>query len=273
MKVRNYLGRLTWKLIAKSISWSIIFLPVIAFYCYLAGQEATSLVLLVIAAVFLAWMTTAYCLRFYSRAVVYSYTLEHNIYLPRLEEQNYMPNEETGWYNVSGGYIQKLKVSKLKYNLTYWLLWGFVDDDCDRDTVPIGYGRDILAKEHFSWAPEFFRKLVKREQDILEAGPHGNSFTLGNNLKPSWTPILSILWMFRNLAYNFNYSLEEMREDDPLFFYYRTKWRFPSLIKDKVADEIIFALTPWHFGYIPYTNKDRKGRMVFFSEDIDKMTI
>ena len=92
MKLLNYLGRLTWKLIAKAISWSIIFLPVIAFYCYLAGKETTSMVLLIIAAIFLAWMITAYCLRRNSRAVVYSYTLEHNIYLPRLEEQNYKPN-------------------------------------------------------------------------------------------------------------------------------------------------------------------------------------
>lgn len=27
----------------------------------------------------------------------------------------------------------------------------------------------------------------------------------------------------------------------------------------------------WHFGYIPYSNSVRKGRLVYFSEDIDKI--
>ena len=49
--------------------------------------------------------------------------------------------------------------------------------------------------------------------------------------------------------------LEEIRED--------SKYNFFKVIK-------IFGFTTiW--GYIPYTNSTRKGRMVYFIEDLDKI--
>ena len=46
---------------------------------------------------------------------------------------------------------------------------------------------------------------------------------------------------------------EEIRENDKNFFYVK----LPKL--------------GWHFGYIPHSNSVRKGRLVYFSEDIDKI--
>ena len=105
----------------------------------------------------------------------------------------------------------------------------------------------------------------------MDTQPDGTVFSLGNNVQPFWTPMLSTLWMFRNLAYNFNYSQEEIRENDPNNFYYRTKWKFPSFKEDKETGKLKLVWTNWHWGYIPYTNSTRKGRLVFLWEDIDKL--
>ena len=60
-------------------------------------------------------------------------------------------------------------------------------------------------------------------------------------------------WICRNTFYNANYMFEEIRETDKNNFY------------------IKFTKLGWHFGYMPYTNSTRKGRMVYFSEDYDKL--
>ena len=108
-----------------------------------------------------------------------------------------------------------------------------------------------MEGKHFPNAPKWFKNIIEKEQTYLESQPNGNAFALGNNIKSNWRPLLSTLWMFRNLAYNFNYSLEEIRENDKYNFYIKTK--------------------NYHFGYIPYCNVDRKGRMVWFKEDYDKL--
>lgn len=273
MKYLNYIGKLKWKITAKSVIYLGMLLLSI-------GLFTGGIISGTIGAVLLLWMVIAYKKRRYSRGIVYSYTLENGIYLPRSTDEpriSIVKDEDNGWILrdkalLESGYVKKLKVSKLKYQLVYWFLWGWVDDDCDRDTVPIGYGRDILNGKHFTWFPKWLIALIKKEQDYLLQQPHGNSFSLGNNLKSNWTPILSTLWMFRNLAYNFNYSQEEIKENDPNNFYYRTKWKFPGLAKNKTTGKLEIVWTNWHFGYIPYSNPSRKGRLVFFTEDIDKVS-
>jgi hypothetical protein len=84
---------------------------------------------------------------------------------------------------------------------------------------------------------------------------YGNAFDLGDARAkyPLFNFKRSSLWNIRNTAYNFNYLFEEIAKDNPNNFYVR----FPKL--------------GWHFGYIPYTNSERQGRMVWFTEDYDKI--
>jgi len=50
-------------------------------------------------------------------------------------------------------------------------------------------------------------------------------------------------------------DVKECEENSKMFFYKRFTTKYFD----------------WHFGYIPYSNPSRKGRMVWFTEDIDKI--
>lgn len=241
------------------------------------GLVLANINMLIVGLALIGLIVVAYSLRKQTRSIVYSYTLEHGLYLPRLTDE---PNLEIiavegGWELHSKkykkiGYVTKRKVNWLVYQIAYFL-WGWVDDDCDRDTVPIGYGIDILSGKHFPSAPKWFKDRVRKEQGYLETQVSGNAFHLGETLEPNWVPVLSIMWMFRNLAYNFNYSQEEIREYDNNNFYYLTKREYPHLEKNDLTQKWEVVWTKWHWGYIPYTNSTRKGRLVFLWEDIDKL--
>ena len=170
--------------------------------------------------------------RAYARSVVYNYVLENKIYLPRLLERK--PKFSSGYYTLSDvhnvnrlGYIRYRKVSKLQYTLVLWLIWIWVDDDSNHDTMSGGEREGLV---------------------------YGNAFDLGDVRKhfPEFEFVESSKWMLRNTAYNFNYMFEEVAEGSKQAFYHRITTRFFD----------------WHFGYIPYTNSVRKGRAVWFSEDI-----
>lgn len=289
MKILKYNGKLLFKLFTKVIIYIGMFLLLtgtllrgLSYFINLEDYPVLNYInydIFIIAGLLIMGLfIIAYRTRRYSRAIVYSYTLENGLYLPRLTNEPFTTIEWcsniNSWMLTNSkygtrGYVEKIEVSKLKYNLIYWLLWGWVDDDCDKDTYPIGYAYDIINKKHFKWAPEFFRNLVRKELSIANKKILANSFAIGNDLEENWTPILSILWMFRNLAYNFNYSMEEMREDDKDFFYYRTTMKFPTL--KEVDGKLRLFFVPYHFGYVPYTNDIIRGRCVFFAEDIHKM--
>lgn len=244
-KYFNYIGKLTFKLLAKSVIYIGILLFIIGIYTLSLGT-------IILGSIIILWMIIAYKCRSFSRSIIYSYTLDNNIYLPRLTE-NGVNKVGNVWKIGKTGEVQDKKVSWFEYQFVYWFLWGWVDDACDRDTVPIGYGEDILEGKHFSWFPTWLLNIIKKEQKYLANSLAGESFHLGDKRTKIYVPILSTLWMFRNLAYNFNYSMEEIREDDKNNFYIK----LPKL--------------KWHFGYIPYSNSVRKGRLVYFSEDYDKL--
>ena len=178
-------------------------------------------------------------LRHKARHIVYNYVLQNNIYLPRLLEKNYIYSQ--GLYrpkNISHKtYRLKndgyVKYEKISKSRYYlWLcIWVWFDDDSNYDT------HDGAESE------ETFDK------------PFGNTWDLGD-LRASY-PIVdgmkTFKWIVRNTFYNFGYMFEEIREDDKNFFY------------------IKFEKIGWHFGYIPYSNSTRKGRLVFFGEDYDKL--
>lgn len=177
--------------------------------------------------------------RAYARNRVYNYVLQNDIYLPRLLERKY--ELENGVYYPTN--ISK-KNFKFKYNgyikykkvskLEYYLalfIWIWFDDDSNYDT------HDGTPAE---------------ETDLK---PFGNTFDLGDlrGKYPIINGMKTFKWIARNTFYNFNYMFEEIRENDKNFFFIQ----FPKI--------------GWSFGYMPYSNSTRKGRMLYFSEDFDKI--
>lgn len=177
--------------------------------------------------------------RSYARNRVYNYVLQNDIYLPRLLERQYELNGDR--------YIPKVKSKKnfilkndgyIKYKkvskLEYYfalMLWIWVDDDSNYDT----------------------HDGIPEEETPLK--PFGNTFDLGD--KRGEFPLVDMkktfFWITRNTFYNWVYMYDEIRENDKNNFYIK----LPKL--------------GWHFGYIPYENSVRKGRLVYFSEDYDKI--
>ena len=179
--------------------------------------------------------------RAYARNRVYNYVLQNDIYLPRLIERKWTLDTETMCYypmNKSKKAFMLKNMAYIKYNkvskLEYFFafnLWKWFDDDSNYDTHDGIETNETIDK------------------------PFGNAFDLGD-LRAEY-PIVdgmkTFKWICRNSYYNANYMLEEIRENDKNFFYIK----LPKL--------------GIHFGYIPYSNSTRKGRMVWFREDLDKI--
>ena len=181
--------------------------------------------------------------RSYARNRVYSYVLQNDIYLPRLIERNWTLDNETMCYfpqnksrkvfNLKNdAYIKYKKVSKLEYYFAL-SMWIWFDDDSNYDTHDGNESEETIIK------------------------PFGNTWDLGD-LRGKYSIVdmkKTFYWICRNSFYNFNYMFEEIREND--------KNNFFKVIK-------IFGFTTiW--GYIPYSNSTRKGRLCFFREDLDKI--
>ena len=179
--------------------------------------------------------------RAYARNRVYNYVLKNNVYLKRLEEREYklsgfgyaITKASHKKFRLNGlGFIEYKKVSFLEYCLALFI-WVWFDDDSNYDTHDGNESLETLDK------------------------PFGNTFDLGD-LRAEY-PIVdgmkTFKWICRNTFYNANYMFEEIREDDKNFFF--------KVIK-------IFGFTTiW--GFIPYANSTRKGRLCFFREDLDKI--
>lgn len=212
----------------------------------------------------------AYITREDSRAIHYSYVMQNGIYLKRLTsgKDRTVTRVSNGWIieNIRDagvtdkGFISAKKVSKIKYYLNL-LRWLVVDDSSSMDTTVIGYGPDILRGRHFgkkisenvykSYLPQYILDYIRKEQDYLESQQYGRAFDLGTNRSKVWVPLLSILWMYRNSFYNFNYMYEDIEVTSKYFWYKRFTTKYFD----------------WHFGYLPAGNS-RPGRLVWFTEDI-----
>lgn len=177
--------------------------------------------------------------RAYARNRVYNYVLQNNIYLKRLEDREYKLSEVG--YTIRKASHKKFRLNGLGFIaykkvsfLEYYLalfIWVWFDDDSNYDTHDGNESLETLDK------------------------PFGNTFDLGDlrGQYPVVDGMKTFKWICRNTFYNFNYMFEEIRENSKYNFYIQ----FPKL--------------KWHFGFIPYINSTRKGRMVWFSEDFDKL--
>ena len=168
--------------------------------------------------------------RAYARNRVYNYVLQNNVYLKRLEEREY---KLSGFgYAITKASHKKFRLNGLGFIeykkvsfLEYCLalfIWVWFDDDSNYDTHDGIETNETLDK------------------------PFGNTWDLGD-LRSKY-PIVdkkkTFRWICRNSFYNFNYMFEEIRENSKYNFYVK----LPKL--------------GIHFGYIPYSNSTRKGRMV-----------
>ena len=165
--------------------------------------------------------------------------LQNNVYLKRLEERDYKLSgfgyaiTKASHKNFRLNGLGFIEYKKVSF-LEYCLalfIWVWFDDDSNYDTHDGNETLETLDK------------------------PFGNTFDLGD-LRAEY-PIVdgmkTFKWICRNTFYNANYMFEEIRENSKYNFYIQ----FPKL--------------KWHFGFIPYSNSTRKGRMVYFSEDYDKL--
>lgn len=211
----------------------------------------------------LVWYWVVVPFRGYARNVVQNYTLQHpnKVYMPRLLDRKpylvgnmYMIDP---FHSSDGGYIKYRKISTVEFQLVFWLIWGWLDSDATSDTFDKGHNTTIINKERQSWMPEFIIKRLIIAN--TKCSVYGNSFDLGDKRadNPCFCFWSALLWNTRNTAYNFAYVFDEIQETSRYKFYHR--------ITTKYFD--------WHFGYIPYTNTTRKGRLVWFSEDIDKVDL
>ena len=177
--------------------------------------------------------------RAYARNRVYNYVLQNNVYLKRLEEREY---KLSGFgYAITKASHKKFRLNGLGFIeykkvsfLEYCLalfIWVWFDDDSNYDTHDGIETNETLDK------------------------PFGNTWDLGDlrSKYPIVNGMKTFRWVCRNTFYNHNYMFEEIRENSKYNFYIK----LPKL--------------GIHFGYIPYSNLTRKGRMVWFREDLDKI--
>ena len=177
--------------------------------------------------------------RAYARNRVYNYVLQNNVYLKRLEEREY---KLSGFgYAITKASHKKFRLNGLGFIeykkvsfLEYCLalfIWVWFDDDSNYDTHDGIETNETLDK------------------------PFGNTWDLGDlrSKYPIVNGMKTFRWICRNTFYNHNYMFEEIRENSKYNFYIK----LPKL--------------GIHFGYIPYSNLTRKGRMVWFREDLDKI--
>lgn len=204
-------------------------------------------------------MVVGYKIRRYTTNRVFNYVLQNGVHLPRLQEIGWYYDSQTNSYlnNIhKEGYIKYKKVSKLEYCFALFF-WIWIDNDSSRDTTSNGLVFDrILTKQTWSFMPDIFRKIVAKEKAKSDnINNLGKAWVMGDNVKSEWYWISSTIWLFKNTAYGFNYMFEEYAED--------SKYNFFKVVK-------IFGFTTvW--GYIPYENSTRKGRLVWLREDLDKI--
>lgn len=183
----------------------------------------------------LVWIYVALPFRHYANNVVFNYVLANGVYLQRLNER--MLTRVVGGWNINSahcptmGYIVERKVSYLEYKLVYWLIWGWLDADCNDDTFDYGHV-ERLTKEG-----GFLGLLVKgatRKQ-------YGNSFDLGDARESNFHFGATTQWNFRNTAYNFRYmQYEKSPTDKNLFLITIGSWKF-GWVKDEDKDNYSLA--------------------------------
>ena len=183
----------------------------------------------------IVWLWAVLPFRKYARNTVYNYKLQNNLWLKRLYERNPTYKTTTSWcgWILTGdrtvqGSVEGRKVFWLEYQLVYWVLWGWLDDDSNHDTTDMGYIRTIVSGERNHWLGSLFVSKLKKELTYLETQEFGNTFELGDkrvSVSVHKCLLSTLLWScLRNGAYNFRYDQwETTNEYDVFKFNFRGK--------------------------------------------------
>jgi len=155
--------------------------------------------------------------RGYARSVVYNYILQNDMYLKRLVERKpKWDKDKNGWVlrspwhlNAVDGFVKFRKVSRLKYYLVYFFIWGWLDDDANNDLYDAGHSQSVGNLKYVKKIPILSRVILEEASigklEDLHYG-FGNTFDLGDlKYRNRFQLISTIIWNFRNGAYNFNY--------------------------------------------------------------------
>lgn len=184
--------------------------------------------------------------RAYSRSIVYNYVLNNKLHLKRLKERTFKDRGDY-WEIITShegvifsGYLTKLDVSWIEFQFAYWFIWGWVDDDSNYDTCDLGFIEGVLNGDHHK--PRILKKYrIELEEAVtqMKTGVFGNTFDLGDLRaeNPMLLPVASMLWLWRNTAYNFKYM---QYESDKQYFHftlfnYKFGW-FPEFINDNTPN-------------------------------------
>lgn len=186
-------------------------------YLYYIFVSLTSILLKVIGNPIFPFVWIAFSVRKWARESVYSYVLENNKTLKRLQERR--PEETAdGWilhgYEYQGGFVKRRNVSKIRY-LIAMIFWVFVDDDSDVDTYCYGHNKTYINGERK--APDFLiKEMIKANKEAVQ----GSQFELGDRRgdNPRLNFVSTFYWTGRNSAYNFNYKFLQINDESLVWY-------------------------------------------------------
>jgi hypothetical protein len=200
----------------------------------------------------LLWYYMAVWFLPYSTNVVFNYSLQNNLFLKRLLERNPKYDKKIGGYILDGtwhkhdgvepkvGFIKYRKISWIEYQLVYWMLWGWVDNDSNYDTMDCGYNDTILNGERMTWMPDFLLHQLRKETAEARLTPFGNRFDLGDRRVFVFKPLSSTLWLIRNTAYNFSYMTGETQDEYLVWYKKIGKAEFGWIKKQDFNNKPVF---------------------------------
>jgi len=173
----------------------------------------------------LVWFYVVVRFREDSRSIHYNYVLQNptKAKLPRLTVRP-IKARPYGWQiepfhgTEVGGYIRYEPVNWLMFQLNYWLVYGWLDDDANHDTYDRGHLQRLIKENKL---PKWVLKRLQKTVD--ESLLYGNSFDLGDRRAEFPSEVFSLatfMWNWRNTGYNFSYCQFE-KNYQPFYFDYK----------------------------------------------------
>lgn len=182
--------------------------------------------------------------RKYARRVVYNYKLANGLYLKRMYERR--QTDVGSHYAVyPKGILKKRHITTIEYIIVYWLIWGWLDDDSNYDTMDKGFLKTIRDGERKTLVNKYFGKQIQDAINAMDSARFGNVFDLGDARTPCFHWLGTLMWVTRNTAYNFKYDQYETINTDDLFLFEVFGKKFGWIPQDKPRGIHNYRLVFW----------------------------
>lgn len=147
-----------------------------------------------------------------ARNVVYCYTLENRLTgrMKRLWERTPTLSPDgfalhpSGFLSSSSGRVfdnYPYHTPWWKFQLYFWLVWVWCDDDSVSDTYDDGHCRTFIDGERKdTWQAKVFGKWLDIPRE-----PDSKAFDFGDLIEPRFKWIPSLIWQYRNTTMNLKY--------------------------------------------------------------------